>query len=47
MDAIVQFVVGDAQHLTIEVAVRIALIFAIAEMLTRIIVSLVKVGGLK
>lgn len=47
MDAIVQFVVGDAQHLTIEVAVRIAIIFALSEMLTRIIVSLVKTGGLK
>ena len=47
MDSPVQFVVGDAQHLTIEVAVRIAVIFAIVEMLTRIIVSLVRAGGLK
>lgn len=47
MDALVNFIIGDAQHLNIEVAVRIAVIFSIIEMLTRIIVSLVKAGGLK
>ena len=47
MDALVSFILGDAQHLTVEVAIRLSIIFAIIEMLTRIIVSLVKVGGLK
>lgn len=47
MDSLVAFVLGDSQHLTVEVALRLALIFAIIEMLTRIIVSLVKAGGLK
>lgn len=47
MDALVQFILGDAQHLTVAVAIRLSLIFAIIEMLTRIILSLVKTGGLK
>lgn len=45
MDALVQFIMGDATTLTTEVMIRIAFFFALIEMLTRIIVAFTKVGN--
>ena len=45
MDPLVQFVMGNATTLTVEVMIRIAFMFAIIEMLTRIIVAFTKVGN--